>query len=64
MKSQPPPLLPLLRSPLRLEAIRQELNPLSEMPQIHQELSRLLVPHHERGLHPEQGPDLGLDIGL
>ena len=50
----------------RLEAIRQELNPLSEMPQIHQELSRLLAPRHEPELRPgiAHGPDLGLDVGL
>ena len=48
----------------RLRGIDRELNPLSDMPKIHQELSRLLAPRHEPG-HPgmEQGPDLGIDIG-
>jgi hypothetical protein len=46
--------------------IDRELNPLSDMPEIHQELSRLLSPRHEPELHPEMehGPDLGIDIGL
>jgi len=50
----------------RLDAIERELNPLSDMPEIHQELSRLLAPRHEPELHPgiERGPDLGIDIGL
>jgi hypothetical protein len=43
----------------QLEAIERELNPLSDMPEIHQELSRLLAPRHEpelqRGI--EHGPD-------
>ncbi len=50
----------------RLQGIDRELNPLSDMPEIHQELSRLLAPRHEPGVHPgmEHGPDLGIDIGL
>ncbi len=46
--------------------IDRELNPLSDMPEIHQELRRLLAPRHEPGLNPgmEHGPDLGIDIGL
>ena len=50
----------------RLDVIEREMNPVSDMPEIHQELSRLLAPRHERGLHPgmEHGPDLGIDIGL
>ena len=50
----------------RLDAIEWELNPLSDMAEIHQELSRLLAPHHDLEPHPgiERGPDLGIDIGL
>ncbi len=50
----------------QLGAIERELNPLSDMPEIHQELSRLLAPHPEPELHPgiERGPGLGIDIGL
>jgi hypothetical protein len=50
----------------QLEAIERELNPLSDLPEIHQELSRLLAPPHEPELRPgiEHGPDLGIDIGL
>ena len=50
----------------RLQGIDRELNPLSDMPEIHQELSRLLAPRHEPVVHPgmEHGPDLGIDIGL
>jgi hypothetical protein len=50
----------------RLQGIDRELNPLSDMPEIHQELRRLLAPRHEPGLNPgmEHGPDLGIDIGL
>jgi hypothetical protein len=50
----------------RLDAIEGELNPLSDMPTIHQELSRLLTrrrgPELHRGI--DHGPDLGIDIGL
>ncbi|MGH8975491.1 MAG: hypothetical protein ACRD0C_20085 [Acidimicrobiia bacterium] len=50
----------------RLEAINRELNPLGDMPDIHQDLSRLLAPRHEPELHfgIDDGPDLGIDIGL
>ena len=48
------------------EALDRELNPLSNMPQLHQELSRILTPRHEPCVGPgnEHGPDLGIDIGL
>ncbi len=48
----------------QLKAIERELNPLSDMPEIHQELSRLLAPRHEPDLQRgiEHGPDLGIDI--
>jgi hypothetical protein len=50
----------------QLKAIERELNPLSDMPEIHQELSRLLAPRHEPDLQRgvEHGPDLGIDIGF
>ncbi|MGH8999664.1 MAG: ATP-dependent DNA helicase [Acidimicrobiia bacterium] len=50
----------------RLEALEQEVNPLREMPPIHQELSRLLAPRRtpEVGAEIDHGPDLGIDIGL
>jgi hypothetical protein len=50
----------------RLAVIERELNPLSDMPEIHRELSRLLAPHHGPELHRgiDHGPDLGIDIGL
>jgi hypothetical protein len=50
----------------RLDVLEREMNPLTDMPEIHQELSRLLAPRHEPGLHPriDHGPDLGIDIGL
>jgi len=49
----------------RLDAIERELNPLSDMPEIHQGLSRLLAPRHEPELHRglDHGPDFGVDIG-
>jgi conjugative relaxase-like TrwC/TraI family protein len=50
----------------RLDSIERELNALSDMPEIHQELSRLLAPRHEPELHRgvDHGPDLGMDVGL
>jgi hypothetical protein len=49
----------------RLKAVQGELNPLSEVPQAHQELSRLLAPRHQlERPGVERGPDLGIDIGL
>ena len=50
----------------RLDSIERELNPLSDIPEIHQELSRLLAPRHQPDLHRgiDHGPDLGIDIGL
>jgi conjugative relaxase-like TrwC/TraI family protein len=50
----------------RLDAIDRELNPLRDMPEIHQELSRLLAPRHEPELHrgPDHGRDLGIDVGM
>lgn len=50
----------------RLDAIERELNPLGDLPEIHQELSRLLAPRHEPEVHRgiDHGPDLGIDIGL
>jgi hypothetical protein len=49
-----------------LEVIERELNPLIDLPEIHQELSRLLAPRHEPELQRsiEHGPDLGIDIGF
>ena len=50
----------------RLDAIERELNPLSDVREIHRELSRLLAPRHGPELHRsiDHGPDLGIDIGL
>lgn len=50
----------------RLDVIDRELNPLGDLPDSHPELSRLLAPRHEPELHSgiDQGPDLGIDIGL
>jgi conjugative relaxase-like TrwC/TraI family protein len=50
----------------RLDAIDRELNPPRDMPEIHQELSRLLAPRHQPEPQPghDHGPDLGIDLGL
>ena len=50
----------------QLEAIERELNPLSDVPAIHQDLSRLLAPRNEPDLQRgiEHGPDLGIEIGF
>lgn len=50
----------------QLKAVERELNPLSDVPEIHQELSRLLAPRHQPEVQCgiDHGPDLGIDIGL
>jgi hypothetical protein len=50
----------------RLQSIDRELNPLSDIPEIHHELRCLLPPRPGPELHRgiDHGPDLGIDIGL
>jgi len=49
-----------------LDSLDRESNPLSDMPRLHQDLSRLLAPRHGPELRQgiDHDPDFGIDLGL